>query len=98
MRWLLTSWGSRGDLHPFLALGRGLRARGHEVTLVGHPEWQAETEIAGLRFVSTGETLREDFVREHPEVMSRKWAGLVSLHTLVNQAIPPGFDHVMAAL
>ena len=98
MRWLLTSWGSHGDLHPFLAFGRGLRARGHEVSLVGHPDWGPETEAAGLRFVSTGEPSREDFIAKHPEVMSMRWGGLVSLHTLVNQAIAPGFDHVMAAL
>jgi UDP:flavonoid glycosyltransferase YjiC (YdhE family) len=98
MRWLLTSWGSHGDLHPFLALGRGLLARGHQVTLVGHPDWAAETEIAGLRFVSTGEPSREDFIKNHPDVLSMKWGGLVSLHTLVHRAIAPGFDHVLAAL
>src|SRR5580698_453032 len=98
MRWLLTSWGSHGDLHPFLALGRGLLARGHAVTLVGHPDWAAETQAAGLRFVSTGEPSREDFVRNHPDVLSMKWGGLVSLHTLVHRAIAPGFDHVLAAL
>lgn len=98
MRFLLTSWGSHGDLHPFLALGRGLVARGHGVTLVGHPDWGAETEGAGLRFVSTGEPSREDFIRDHPDVMSMKWGGLVSLHTLVHRAIAPGFDHVAEAL
>jgi len=98
MRWLLTSWGSHGDLHPFLALGRGLMSRGHQATLVGHPDWGAETEAAGLRFVSTGEPSRDDFIRDHPEVMSMKWGGLVSLHTLVNRAIAPGFDHTTAAL
>jgi len=98
MRWLLTSWGSRGDLHPFLALGRGLKARGHEVTLVGHPEWGGETAAAGLRFVSTGEAPRGDFLRQHPEIMSMKWGGLASLHSLVKHAIAPGFDAVLAAL
>jgi UDP:flavonoid glycosyltransferase YjiC (YdhE family) len=98
MRWLFASWGSHGDLHPFLALGRGLIARGHEVTLVGHPDWGADTEAAGLRFVSTGEPSREDFIRHYPEVMSMKWGGLVSLHTLVSRAIAPGFPHTMEAL
>ncbi len=98
MRWLLTSWGSQGDLHPFLALGRGLVVRGHGVTLVGHPEWRAETERAGLRFVSTGEPLREDLIQKYPEVLSMKWGGLVSLHTLVHRAIAPGFAGVLAAL
>ncbi len=30
----LQTWGSDGDIRPFLALAGGLRARGHEVTLV----------------------------------------------------------------
>ena len=68
------------------------------MTLVGHPDWEAETQIAGLHFVSTGEPSREDFIRDHPDVLSMKWGGLVSLHTLVHKAIAPGFDHVMQAL
>ncbi len=95
---LLTSWGSHGDLHPFLALGRGLIARGHQASLVGHPDWEADTATAGLRFVSTGEPSREDFIREHPEVLSMKWGGLSSLRILIEKAIAPGFDHTMAAL
>jgi UDP:flavonoid glycosyltransferase YjiC (YdhE family) len=98
MRSLLTSWGSRGDLHPFLALGRGLVARGHEVTLVGHPEWAAETAQAGLRFVATNEPPRDDFLRQHPEIMSQKWGGLTSLRALVQQAIAPSFAPVLDAL
>jgi len=98
MRWLLTSWGSHGDLHPFLSLGQTLIARGHQVTLVGHPDWGAETENAGLRFVSTGEPSRDDFIRDNPEVLSMKWGGLVSLHALVHKAIVPCFDHYMEAL
>lgn len=98
MRFLLASWGSYGDLHPFLALGRGLMARGHQVTLVGHPDWGADTQTAGLRFVATDEPPRDDFIAKHPEVMSMKWGGLVSLHTLVNKAIAPGFEPTMAAL
>jgi rhamnosyltransferase subunit B len=98
MRFLLTSWGSRGDLHPFLALGRGLQARNHEVTLVGHPDWQSETENAGLRFIGTAEPPRDDFLQRHPEVMSMKWGGLAGLHSLVHQGIAPGFEATLSAL
>jgi len=98
MRILLASWGSHGDLYPFLALGRGLIARGHQVSLVGHPDWKEDTDAAGVRFVSTGEPSREDFIRDHPDVLSMKWGGLVSLHTLVHKLIAPGFDHTVAAL
>ena len=98
MRWLLTSWGSRGDLHPFLALGRGLVARGHEVSLVGHPEWEAETRAVGLRFVATDEPSRHDLLQNHPEIFSRKWGGLASLRALVQHAIAPGFAPTLNAL
>ena len=98
MRWLLTSWGSRGDLHPFLALGRGLRARGHEVMLVGHPDWREETEQAGLTFAGTDEPPRGDFLREHPEIFSTAWGGLASLRALVRHAIAPSFEPMLATL
>jgi UDP:flavonoid glycosyltransferase YjiC (YdhE family) len=98
MRWLLASWGSLGDLHPFLSLGQTLQARGYQVTLVGHPDWEKPTTEAGLRFASTGEPPRDNFIREHPEVLSRKAGGLVSLHTLVHKAIAPGFDYMLKAL
>jgi UDP:flavonoid glycosyltransferase YjiC (YdhE family) len=98
MRWLLASWGSRGDLHPFLALGRGLVARGHEVTLVGHPEWSGDTASAGLRFVATDEPSRGDIFQRHPEILSSRWGGIPSLRSLVREVIAPGFPPLLAAL
>ena len=98
MRFLLTSWGSHGDLFPFLALGRGLLAHGHSVSLVGHPDWEADTVAAGLRFVSTGEPPRDNFLHDNPEIISMKWGGMPSVYALVNHAIAPGFDHITAAL
>jgi UDP:flavonoid glycosyltransferase YjiC (YdhE family) len=98
MRYLLTSWGSRGDLHPFLALGRGLLALGHAVTLVGHPDWGEETAAAGLRFVGTNEPPRDNFLQRHPEIFSRRWGGLASLRALVHHGMVPGFDGMLAAL
>jgi len=98
MRWLLASWGSRGDLHPFLALGRGLVARGHEVTVVGHPEWSDDTASAGLRFVPTGEPPRGDIFQRHPEILSSRWGGIPSLRSLVREVIAPGFPPLLSAL
>ncbi len=50
MRITLATLGSFGDLHPFLAIGMGLKARGHEVTLASCPIYKAKIEAAGLRF------------------------------------------------
>jgi len=98
MRWLFTSWGSRGDLHPFLALGRGLLARGHAVTLAGHPEWREETEQAGLRFAATDEPPRGNILRDHPQILSSRWGGIPSLHALTREIIAPSFAPLMETL
>jgi len=33
--------GSRGDVQPYIALGRGLQKEGHKVTIVTHEEYKA---------------------------------------------------------
>ncbi len=50
MRFLLATLGSLGDLHPFLAVGRAMRERGHEVILASHPHYRPKAEALGLRF------------------------------------------------
>ena len=42
--------GSRGDVQPYVALGRGLAATGHTVTLATHICWEAFVAEHGLRF------------------------------------------------
>ncbi|WP_135468912.1 glycosyltransferase [Crenalkalicoccus roseus] len=56
-RILIAGTGSLGDLHPFLALGRGLAARGHRVTLAHAPSFRAHAAAAGLGFAP----LRPDY-------------------------------------
>ena len=33
--------GSRGDVQPYVALGRGLAGAGHELTIATHACWEA---------------------------------------------------------
>ncbi len=47
---ILATLGSLGDLHPFIALGLALRARGATVVLAGAAEYRAKIERAGLEF------------------------------------------------
>ena len=49
-RFLLTTFGSLGDLHPYIAVGIGLRARGHEVTIATSAAYRAKVEGEGLYF------------------------------------------------
>jgi rhamnosyltransferase subunit B len=66
-RFLLTTIGSLGDLHPYLAVGLGLRARGHAVTIATSEIYRAKVEGEGLGFAP----LRPDvsFVLHDPAVM-----------------------------
>ncbi len=48
---LLTTFGSYGDLHPYLAMARVLKANGDDVTIATHAEYQEQVERIGVRFV-----------------------------------------------
>jgi len=54
MRVLLTAFGSRGDVQPMLALGLGLRRRGHDVAVGAAPNYRAWVEEIGLTFREIG--------------------------------------------
>jgi rhamnosyltransferase subunit B len=50
-RILLTTFGSYGDLHPYLAMTRAFRGAGHDVVLATHPDYRDFVEQAGAQFV-----------------------------------------------
>lgn len=52
---ILCTLGTRGDLLPFLLLGRRLRDEGWPVTLLSNANWRDEAIRAGLSFVSIAE-------------------------------------------
>jgi UDP:flavonoid glycosyltransferase YjiC (YdhE family) len=49
-RIVLTSVGSLGDLHPFIAIGLGLKARGHDPIIATSECYRAKVETLGLGF------------------------------------------------
>ena len=53
MHCLIISIGSMGDTFPFISLGKAMRARGHEVTLVANGHFREQVEKAGLNFLET---------------------------------------------
>jgi rhamnosyltransferase subunit B len=58
---LLVTIGSAGDVNPFLAIGRALRERGHDVTLISGAPFEEAALEAGLAFVPLG--TRDDYMR-----------------------------------
>jgi UDP:flavonoid glycosyltransferase YjiC (YdhE family) len=51
---LLTSIGTAGDLHPFIAIGVALRSRGHDVTILANPHFADRIHRMGLGFWPLG--------------------------------------------
>src|ERR1700761_4081212 len=51
---LLPTMGSAGDVHPFIALGVALQARGHRATILTNPLFQPIVEAQGLGFLAVG--------------------------------------------
>lgn len=49
-RIVLTTWGSLGDLHPFLAVALALKKRGHTAVVATLPAWRENVERAGVEF------------------------------------------------
>lgn len=46
----LLTIGSRGDVQPYIALGKGLIKEGHEVTIITHSEFREFVELHGIKF------------------------------------------------
>lgn len=58
-RILLTTFGSLGDLHPYLALAIGLRERGHVPLLATHGVYREKIESEGIAFHPVAPDLNE---------------------------------------
>jgi len=58
MRFVLANWGTRGEVEPFVAIGRELIRRGHDVRMAVAPEMVGFAESAGPAVVGYGPELR----------------------------------------
>ncbi len=59
MRILIIAPGSRGDVQPYIALGKGLQNAGHTVRLVSHSNFEPLIRSYGLEFWSFGNDVKE---------------------------------------
>ena len=66
MRIALAVDGTRGDVHPMLALGTALRARGHDAILCAPPDFADDAARGGVPFHPVGVSARV-YLAEHAE-------------------------------
>lgn len=66
MKIVIATFGSLGDLHPVMAVGLELRARGHEVVVASSAVYAEKVRAAGLGF----HPLRPDIPRDEPSTIA----------------------------
>ncbi|MCV7377220.1 glycosyl transferase family 1 [Mycobacterium alsense] len=71
MKFVLANWGTRGEVEPYVTVGRELVRRGHEVHMAVAPEMVSFTEAAGPKAVAYGPALKA-ILDPHRDF----WAGL----------------------
>jgi UDP:flavonoid glycosyltransferase YjiC (YdhE family) len=64
MKLAVTAEGTRGDIHPMLALAERLEAHGHEVVFCAPPDFADAAFARGLSFCSVGRDIREFLTAE----------------------------------
>jgi len=60
--------GGAGDVHPFIALGAALKARGHRATILTNPIFQAVIERQGIGFLPVGSAEEANAAIANPEL------------------------------
>jgi UDP:flavonoid glycosyltransferase YjiC (YdhE family) len=85
-RIVVTTFGSLGDLHPYIAIALGLQARGHEVILAAGECYRKKIEALGVSF----RPLRpdNDWV-DDPSLMGRRMDPLLGTARVMKELLMP---------
>jgi rhamnosyltransferase subunit B len=97
-RILLCTFGSLGDLHPFLALAQELSRRGHSPVIATTPVYRPIVEAEGIAF----HPVRPDLDPREPEilrrVMDRRKGTTYIFQDIILPALRESYDDTAAAL
>ncbi|MFD0892254.1 glycosyltransferase [Luteolibacter ambystomatis] len=91
MRVLVHTIGSAGDVHPFIGVGRALKARGHDVHVITGAVFERVVRESGLEFHPLGTI--EDFerLRSNPDL----WHPRKALQVIIRGAVDPSYAPIL---
>jgi rhamnosyltransferase subunit B len=85
MRFLVSALGSAGDVHPFIAISRVLRERGHEVRMLASAHFEERIRRSGIDFTAMGTSADYERLLTLPDLWHpRRGVGVV-LDELLNR-------------
>ena len=84
---LLVSWGSFGDINPFIGLGRQLRARGHRTTLIANQYFEPIARSEGLDFAPMGSADAYYESSRDPDFWNPQMAGIALTRHVVKSVL-----------
>jgi UDP:flavonoid glycosyltransferase YjiC (YdhE family) len=95
MHFLLNPVGSHGDVHPFLALGLGLQARGHRVTVVTAGTFARLAERHRFGFRPTATEAEYEAMTANPDLWHpRKSFSVLFASDMLTKQLRTTFAHV----
>jgi rhamnosyltransferase subunit B len=68
LHFILTPTGSHGDVHPYVGIGRRLRERGHEVTVLAAGVFRELIESSGLGYLCTWSEEEYERITHDPDL------------------------------
>lgn len=97
MRILLSPDGTRGDVHPLLALGEVCRDAGHQVLLCAPQNFEHAARARGFAFHSNGIDIETELARHADGVVGGALALLRAERAVLQQYFAQAFDAVIRA-
>ena len=97
-RILLTTTGSLGDLHPFLAIGLSLKARGHIVTIATSKVYRTKVEQTGLGFAPMGPHFESPSAELMHQVLDARKGPERLIRRIMYPGVPAAYAEVMDAM
>lgn len=88
MRVLLCTIGSAGDVHPIIGVGKTLRARGHEATIITNPVFEQLAHSHGLAFSPLGTPDDYARVQSDPDL----WHPTRGFHVIAQRMLLPNVE------
>ena len=93
-RVLITTVGSSGDIHPFIAIARELKSRGHAVEMLVNPYYHERILAEGIAVRALG--TREDLLRvlHHPDLAKQWRSPQLIIRELISGSVGPTIQGV----